>query len=938
MYRKVCAHLLGLFILPALLLAGTSGKIKGKVTDRENGGALPGANIIVEGTSLGAAADLDGEFVILNVPVGGYTLKGSFIGYRTVTISNVRVNVDLTTEVDFPMPSEAVELSAVEVVAERPLVNKNATNEVHIKSAEEIQNLPVRGYANIAGLSAGVVQQNGTLYIRGGRAEEVTYYVDGVYQNNPYNSARSGDLSNNSIEEVQVQNGGFNAEYGFANSGLIHTTTKTGGAGLKISGEAITDEFLDKKQKRLGAFSYGFNLYNLSASGPLPYTDRMKFYLAAEQQFLRDNTPSSGMHPALVNGRPTAIEGPLPNNQLLRWNWNGNLTVDLRPIQLKIGGNSTRDKQRFYTQLYSLFNLDRNPKQITQTDSYYIKATHTMGARTYYAATLSYFRNEFELGDNVWFDNLEAYGDPARNPQLLAIGVNPSTDDLEARFSKPGSIFDFYQHNKSTYLGVKADITHQAGRAHELQAGFEYRYNTIRNYQMTTPMSLAASRAADPNLSDLDVYTSAFADNIGYDVFGKKEVNSGPDAARHPKLAAFYIQDKLELTNELVVNLGLRFDYFDPASPKFQDPLNIRFLPNGQLDPAQLVDGKAYRNLNPRLGLSFPVTDKTVFHAQYGKFTQQPQLNNLFTSYVVFANNLQSGNFTQSGNPALEPVKTTSYEIGFRQQIGDNASLDLTAFYKEIRDLVQQRNYYAQPAPYAVFVNGDFGTVKGLSFTFNLRRVRHVAATASYTLQYAGGTGSNGAEAQNINWLGNPPVYPTFVSPLDFDQRHTLNMNIDFRTDRGEGPRLLGGHPFGSVGLNLLFTLGSGFPYTPGHQRSAIFSSGPSAVARPQAAINSAYTPFTYTIDARLDKSFRLAGVDLNVYLWALNLLGAENVTAVYDQTGEPDNDGFLRTTEGQAYASRSALAADYYAAQLNNPINLGAPRQYRLGLRFDFR
>jgi outer membrane receptor protein involved in Fe transport len=926
-----------LLILPAVLFAGTTGKIRGRVADRETKEVLPGANVVIEGTTLGGASDLNGEFVILNVPVGSYSLRCSFIGYETVTISNVRVNVDLTTEVDFAMPSQALAVGNVEIVAARPLVNKNATNEVHIRSAEEIKNLPVRGYVNVAGLSAGVVQIGQTLFIRGGRADEVTYYVDGVYQNNPYNSARSGDLSNNSIEEVQVQNGGFNAEYGFANSGLIHTSTKTGGSQLVFTGEVITDEFLSEKEKNLGAFSYGYNLYNLAASGPLPFNHKMKFFLAGERQFLRDRDPSSGVHPVLIDGLPGTAEGHLPGNSLGRWNWNGNITIDARPIQFKIGGNSTRENFREYRQAFALFNADRMPKQIGATDSYYLKATHTLGPKTFYSATASYFRNEFEYGDFIWFDNLEAYGDPTRNPQLPQPGVNPSISDLEARFAKPGTVRNVYQHNKSEFLGLKADFTHQAGRVHELQAGFEYRHNTVRNYQMVNgPMDLASFRQ-NPDLSDLAVYSAAYADNIGYDLFGKKEVDDGTDAARHPKLAAVYIQDKMEF-RDLVLNVGLRWDYFDPATPQFRDPTKIVITREGQIDPSQLVEGKTYSNLNPRLGMSFPVTDRTVFHAQYGKFTQQPQLNQLFISYLVFANNLQAGNFTESGNPALEPVKTTAYEIGFRQQIGDNAALDITAFYKEIRDLVQQRNIFAEPVPYAAFVNGDYGSVKGLSASFDLRRTRHVAAAASYTLQFAGGTGSSGNSARAVNWLGNPPLYPTFVTPLNFDQRHTLTLNMDFRTNQGEGPQFMGGRPLGGVGLNLLFTMGSGFPYTPGHQRSAVFATGPTAENRPQAAINSSYTPFTHQLDAKLDKSLSLAGVDFNVYLWMLNLTGAKNVTEVYEQTGTPDDDGFLSSPAGQAFAAQSATAADYYRARINDPTNFGTPRQYRLGIRFDWR
>jgi hypothetical protein len=292
----------------------------------------------------------------------------------------------------------------------------------------------------------------------------------------------------------------------------------------------------------------------------------------------------------------------------------------------------------------------------------------------------------------------------------------------------------------------------------------------------------------------------------------------------------------------------------------------------------------------------------------------------------------------------LEPVKTVSYEVGFRQQIGDNASLDITAFYKEIRDLVQQRNIYAEPVVYAAFINGDFGTVKGVTTSFDLRRTNRVAATAAYTLQFAGGTGSLGADASNINWLGgNPPIYPTFVSPLDFDQRHTLALNLDFRTNKGEGPMFLGGHVLGQLGLNLLGRWGSGFPFTPGQARSAVFATGPTAANRPEASINSSYTPSTVQLDAKLDKTFTLAGINMNVYLWALNLVGSKNITGVYDQTGEPDNDGYLNTPDGIDFLSNpqrggGTNAGDYYLARTRNPNNFDIPRQYRLGLRFDWR
>jgi outer membrane receptor protein involved in Fe transport len=999
--------LLMLVLVPAALFAGTTGKIAGVVRDKETGDPLPGANVIVVGTTLGAAANVNGEYVILNVPPGTYSVKASFIGYRDVTVSNVRVNIDLTTEVIFDLPSEAIEVGAVEIVAERPLVNKNATNEVHIRTAEDIESVPVRGYANVVALEAGVVRRGGTLYIRGGRRDEVAYYVDGVYQNNPYTLGRAGDLIHTSIEEISYQAGGYNAEYGFANSGVINTTTKTGGSQYTLSGEWITDEYLKEREETLGAYSYGYNLYNMALSGPVPALgDKVKFYLAGERRFFRDSSPTIAPFPAFVKvgtddqivypapgvipaGQtlfgaghiqvvdpdnlifrfPEAIsygaagdtvdaqfrmlEGPKPNSASSQWHWNGNVVLDFQTLKFKIGGNSSRFDNRNYNHFFSLLNGLRNSRTKSWTDSYYIKATHTLGASTFYTATVSWFRTKSETGDPFWFDDIYNAGDKDDiatsdgkvgsdgkfNPWLRGNGQDPAPVDEFVRFAAPGDIFSSFSRNRSSYIGVKADITHQAGRVHEIKAGFEYRYNTIRNYSISTAR-LASNIASFGEVSDL-VFRASYANNIGYTLDGRQNLDGDdPAAAKHPVVLGAYIQDKLEY-RDLVLNIGLRLDYFDSNTERFQDPTNIRFV-GGLIDPAQLEPPKTYTNINPRLGLSFPVTDRTVFHAQYGKFTQHPELNRLFISPVVFANNLQAGNFTISGNPNLAPVKTTQYELGFRQQIGDNIAFNITAYYKELRDLIQLQQVFPSPdaahGQYTAYANGDYGTVKGLSFSFDLRRTQRVAARASYTLQFAGATGSNATTGARIAWLGGNTI--TFVSPTDFDQRHTGSVNVDIRTRADDGPLFLNGHPLGNVGLNLLFTFGSGLPYTPRRPPivSAIFATGPSAVNRPGAPINSAHMPWTYNMDVRLDKRFEVGGIEFDAYLWVINLLNAKNVQAVFTTTGDAANDGWLATPEGRTWAKDNPIAANFYLPRIQDPFRWGAPRQYRFGLRFTIK
>ena len=172
MFKKLII-LVVVLSLPISAFSATVGKIVGTITDRETGDPLPGANVVINGTSLGAATGVNGQFIILNIPVGTYTLSADFIGYRRVSISNLRVSQDLTTSIDFELPSEAIEVSEISIVSERPLVNPNITNSTSITSAEDIKVLPLRGFRNVISIEGGVTNVAGRTYVRGGRREEI---------------------------------------------------------------------------------------------------------------------------------------------------------------------------------------------------------------------------------------------------------------------------------------------------------------------------------------------------------------------------------------------------------------------------------------------------------------------------------------------------------------------------------------------------------------------------------------------------------------------------------------------------------------------------------------------------------------------------------------------------------------------------------------------
>ena len=241
--------MLFLALCPVLINAGTKGRIKGKVTDLQTGEALIGANIVVVGTSAGANTDASGEFLIQNLDPGTYTLKASYVGYQTITISNVRVNADLTQYQDFQLPSQDIRVGQVDIIVARPIIQKDNTNAVRITTSEDISALPVRGVPNIIALTAGVVLQNNVIYIRGGRNDEVGYYLEGISVTNPMAGGNAVRVSQDALEEIQIQAGGYTAEFGGANAGIIRQQLKTGTSNVKASFEYITDNVTFKSKK-----------------------------------------------------------------------------------------------------------------------------------------------------------------------------------------------------------------------------------------------------------------------------------------------------------------------------------------------------------------------------------------------------------------------------------------------------------------------------------------------------------------------------------------------------------------------------------------------------------------------------------------------------------------------------------------------------------------
>ncbi|HIP36516.1 MAG TPA: TonB-dependent receptor [Crocinitomix sp.] len=358
-------------------------------------------------------------------------------------------------------------------------------------------------------------------------------------------------------------------------------------------------------------------------------------------------------------------------------------------------------------------------------------------------------------------------------------------------------------------------------------------------------------------------------------------------------------------------------------------------------------DYKAQINFMPRIAFSFPISDEAAFFAHYDILTKRPTTGNIFdpTDYQF----MQNRSNPILNNPNLRPEKTIDYEIGFQQVLTKTSSIKISAFYKEQRDQVQLMGVFgAYPNTYLTYGNRDFGTIKGTTISYDMRRTGNLRMTASYTLQFASGTGSDANSAFSFINAGVPNLRNIF--PYDFDQRHNINIVLDYRYGGGKdynGPKIKDFGVFENTGINVTTNLGSGTPYS----RQQIVSA--EALGTTTGLLgnnNGSRKPWTYRVDMQIDRNFDLkfGGDDdnkkklayLNVYLRVTNVFNIINTLNVYRFTGNPTDDGFLMSAQGETFINQQINAAsfiNYYTMNVQNPFNLGIPRTVRLGLLFNF-
>ena len=972
--------------------AAITGKISGIIKSEVSQTPLANVEITVVGTSDTATTNQGGYYVIANIAPGTYDLKVERAGYTSQTVMDAKVFAGLTTTLDLALgAAEVVTLEEITVTASKPLIKRDVTQSMRIIEAEEIAAMPRDTVNGILQLQAGVSQLNstGTLHVRGGRSTEVKYLIDGIPVNDPIGRSLGVNISTNSLEQIEIITGGFNAEHGDAQSGVINLITKAGAQNFTgriryrvgqwgthygdpvygpwldpdngfrpvalepfrgiflgnpydyqtaYRGQSVTVEelaaregdaqvvfteivpgvFADRTQNPLlPVIDPETNEPKLNPdtgeviTAPQPYRDTdgtvidyenkqvtlLDGYVVDLNQYsgLFNDTKSYDLRPSHIG--EFALSGPLWGNRLtfsaasqLRRDESylpnangrghtlqGKLKFEVTP-DIKLTASGLFDRREADSYGGSLrFLPGAIPVADREGRSMSLQLSHNLNSGTFYTLTLGQFHRSYESGqpgklwdplnktfdENAW-DSEKSYEQNQEEGRIR----NPTQQAYNDTNYFIAGDDNAWTTRESTANILKADFSSQVTENHQIRTGIELSTHEIYNLGAT-------------NYGSSNLYMEF------YDVT--------------PSSLSLYAQDKMEYEG-MIVNAGLRYELYSPdgVSPADQlDPLELNDDGTIKLDKSVYkvglpiiknpVEASVKQMLAPRLGISFPITDRAKLHFTYGHYYQIPPGDDLYENL----NFDMRGAIRRRGNSDLQPEKTVAYEVGIAQQLTHDLTVDITGFTKDIDNLVSSLHVDITN-DYSYFINDIYGRVQGFELTARKWRIGRspISGMINYTYSVAKGKGSS----RNLGYLTYYRQQPevTESHPLAWDQRHVVSATLDIQL------------PF-DAGINLIGRYGSGLPYTP----------NPSSPVKPD--INSKRYPPTHNVDMLLSKRIRVGELTYTIFADVRNVFNTRNLDDIID-----------------------AVTYDRYGIPLNsrkhsNPLSWNSPRLMMMGVSLDF-
>jgi hypothetical protein len=912
MKLKILIFLFLIILLPYLSNATTTGKITGIVKDVKSGEPLPGVNLIIKDHPYGAASDIDGFYVIMNIPPGLYTIEAIMIGYATSNITGIKVNIDQTSVVNIDLQEETLELETIEIIADRPIVQKDvAASRVNL-TREEFEAIPVATVLNVIGLQAGIEELN----IRGGELDEVAVMVDGITMRDERDNQPYVGISLTSVEEIQIQAGGFNAEFGNIRSGIVNIVTKEGYR------EKYNFSF-QGRYKPAAPKHFGHEPHSLESYWIKPFVDDAVCWTGTDngawdeftqrqypkfqggwnkiaQETLQDNDPTNdltaeGAQRVFLwqHRRKLSIEspdydydftfgGPVPfinkefgnlrfstsyrasqnmyiipvsDDAYREYNWQMKITSDIgQNMKLMVSGligreTGTADNNSGTTGIFKY--TWEIPKYIDQGFSYAEGAT---------------------FGTDYWSLSKVDYTSIGLK---FTHALSPSTF-YEARLNRFTSDYDTHhgalRNNDKIYDIVPGYYVNEAPFGfYPALAPFGINgMNMGTGFANSRDSSYVASYNAKFDLaSQLDRYNylkAGFEFNITQSEVNYARFDAGLESSnqqtkwdRTPVRAALYIQDKLEWEG-MIAQLGLRMDYSHAGGDwyKYQeDPYNLGFTGKFSNVIDTLLQKEPTKHIftfSPRLAISFPISEDSKIYFNYGHFRQLPTPENLYLLRRKGSND-QVNRISAPNNP-LE--KTIAYELGYEHNLLNQFLIRAAGYYKDETDQAKTVRYENEDksVSYIVSEPNYYKDTRGFEIQLTKNRGSWVRGFINYTyMLYTYGYFGYGTYYQNAVQQRKYERESDYYYQKRPVARPYARANLDFFTPQEFGPGFMEIKPLENWRINVL-----------ARWKTGLYESWTGGVPIP-GIINNVQWRDNWYFDMRLAKNFKIAGVNVEFFI-----------------------------------------------------------------------
>ena len=906
-----------IFGLSVSLKAGTTGKIAGKVTDAENGQPLPGVNVIIEGTSMGAATNADGSYAILNVPPGNYNIRFSMVGYEKTIVTGVRVEIDLTSIVNAQLSTSAVTVGEVVVTARHPVVIKDVSNSVINIQTQNIETLPVQTLAEVLYLQAGIEQGSSGIIVRGGSSNQTVYMVDGFRLNDERSNIPYAAVSLASAKDIQVQTGGFNAEYGNVRSGIVNVITKDGDRN-KYSA-TLNVNYAPPQQKHFGLSPYDPNSYFNR-----PFTDPAVCWTGTKNGAWDLNTQES--YPTFQGWNAVALKTLQDNNSSndltplgakKLWEWQRRRTGDINKpdytIDAGFGGpvpiiGQQLGDLRFYVSYFAERDMFVIPlSRDSYTDSHVELKLNSNITPDIKLTLMGIYGEDNSVSPYEWTTAPTGY---LMRSQSEVASLLTTTDGMNALYMpdrySPSSVYrnvfgitlthvlsptTFYdisiQRNESRYNTFQT-ATRDTSKIYQPLPGYYVDESPFGYWGYSTGsidgvmsmggwMNLGRDKSINSTTSLLFSITSQFDKynqlKGGFQFYyNDYDINSGtysPSMSTwtrnlqyhiFPYRLGVYAQDKLEFQG-FIANLGVRLDYSNPNTDYLNlDAYNNLFSAGAgnqieQNAPKQKANSEMY--ISPRLGISHPITENSKLYFNYGHFVSEPS-----SSYRFLIQQEANGQVDYMGNPNMSFEKTIAYELGYEQNIYNTVLLHLAAYYKDVTNqpgwiLYQSINTSVN---YRRAASNNYADIRGFELTLSKVSGGWFRGFINYTYDVVtSGYFDVTQYYQDINkqrayLLLNPQQSRPVPQPY-------ARANVEFVTPDNFGPEFMGANPLGGWSLSILanWQAGAHATYNPNNV--------------PGISNNVQWVDY-YGVDMRLAKDFRgtIPGVNFQLYIDITNV------------------------------------------------------------------